>query len=94
LSYNRLQRTACDVVVCAARWRRLLCTLPARSRMNKALREHILRKEEALEDTLRLVLREELNAGGANNALQPAAFIDKHFCKRAESRMLANESCG
>lgn len=35
------------------------------SLMNKALREHIERKEEALEDTLRRVLREELHAGGA-----------------------------
>jgi uncharacterized protein (DUF4415 family) len=35
------------------------------SLINKALREHIERNDEPLEDTLRRVLREELHAGGA-----------------------------
>lgn len=35
------------------------------SLMNRALREHIERSDEPLEDTLRRVLREELHASGA-----------------------------
>lgn len=35
------------------------------SLINKALREHIERNDEPLEDTLRRVLREELHASGA-----------------------------
>jgi uncharacterized protein (DUF4415 family) len=35
------------------------------SLINRALREHIERNDEPLEDTLRRVLREELHAGGA-----------------------------
>jgi uncharacterized protein (DUF4415 family) len=35
------------------------------SLINKALREHIERTDEPLEDTLRRVLREELHASGA-----------------------------
>ena len=35
------------------------------SLINHVLREHMERTDEALEDTLRRVLREELGAGGA-----------------------------
>jgi hypothetical protein len=58
--------------------------------MNAALREHIAREDEPLEDTLRRVLREELANGAAEKPARQRTLRPKSRATKAAAERASN----